>query len=306
MIVGPSIPITEGMILDSNISMDGEPPDYDPDAIYDLADRVTYQNYVFESLQAGNEDNVPPDANSDLFWVRIGAVNRFKPFESDIRRVRLYDQCTNPDEITFDIQPGQRFDMLGFFNLDAFSIQVVMTDPVAGEVYNRTVDLDDRSGIRSFWDWCFPTFKTQKSKVLFDLPPFLNAAISITISKAGGIAAVGQIVVARQIPLGTAIFGTEVSSRDYSTYDQDVNGQFSNFLRRPKQSIIDFRAAVSTDEAAYIQEVFFDSLSDRPAIYAAGEGTEHLGTTVFARGADLRLPLSANITFISIRAEQFV
>lgn len=306
MIVGPAIEITDLMITDTNVSIVGEPSAYDGVATYALAAQVTLGNYVFESLQAGNTGNTPPDGNIDEWWVRVGAINKFKPFESDIRRIRLYDQCTRAESITFDLKPDLRFDMIGFFNLDALSVQVVMTDVVAGEVYNHTIDLDDRSEANGFWGWCFPVFKTAKSKVLFDLPPYKNATVSITILKPGGTAGVGQIVLARQIDFGTVTFGTQLSNRSYSTYDQDINGQYSSYVSRGKARVVDFRAAVTTEEAEFIQEIFADHLSDRPAIYAAGENTEKFGTTVFARGEDLRLPLSASITFLTMKAEQFV
>lgn len=306
MIAGPAIEITDAMITNSNISTAGEPAAYDAGTSYALAAQVTYQNYVFESLQSSNIGNTPPDENVSEWWVRVRATNKFKPFEHDLRRIRLYDQCTNAESITFELAPNQRFDMIGFFNLDALSLQVVMTDPVAGEVYNETVDLDDRSNVVSFWDWYFPEFVTASEKVLFDLPPYKNATLEITISKPGGTAAVGQIALAKQVSFGDVVFGSSIGGRDFGTYDQDINGQYSNYVPRGKARVVNYRAAVTSEEAGRIARTFDNQLLGRAAIYSAGDGTERYGTTVFARGRDISLPLEASITFLTMTAEQFV
>ena len=231
MIAGPALQITEPMILSTNVAASALPA-YSSASTYRRLEEVTFQNYIFRSLQDANTGNQPPDENTDDWWVRVGAVEKFKPFEHDLRRVRLYDQCTNPEVVTFALKPGQRFDMLGFFNLSGQSLQVVMTDPSAGEVYRRVIGLDDRSGVRSFWDWWFPEFETAREKVLFDIPPFANATVEISIFNPGGTAGVGQIVLSKQIDFGRTVFGTEIKNRDYGTYEKDVNGQYTTYVPR--------------------------------------------------------------------------
>ncbi len=305
MIVGPQIQITDAMITASNVSTAGEPAAYDAATTYAADAEVTYEDYVFVSLQSSNTGNTPPDSNESAWWVRSRAINKMKPFEHDIRRVRLYDQCANADTITYTIEPGVRFDMIGFFNLDAITVQVVVTSASAGEVFNETIDLADNTEIVAFWTHRFSGFDYATEKVFLNVPIYSDAEIEITIDNTGGIAKVGQICIAQQIDLGTVIENTELRSRSFSTVEQDFNGQFTSYVNRGSVRIIDYKLAVTTEDARRLQRVFARDIENKPVMFTAGADTEKFGTTVFGRGTDFRLPLGTTLSFTTITAEQF-
>ena len=310
MIIGPQIQITDAMITATNISTAGEPAAYDAATTYALGDQVTYEFNVYESLQNSNTGNTPPrtsdlDANVNEYWVRIGAINKFKPFEHDIRRARLYDQCANSETITYTIRPDTQVDMIGFFNLDAISLQVVMTSDEDGEVYNETFDLADNSEVVDFWTHRFAPLTFDTEKVFFNLPIYLDAEIDITIINTGGTAKVGQIALARQRDLGITLIGTELSTRTISTMEQDVNGQFTSYVNRGSIRIIDYNLAANTASARRLQRIFQREVEAMPCIFTAGENTEKYGTTMFGYGKEFRLPTGATVSYATIISEQF-
>jgi len=184
---------------------------------------------VYESLAAGNVGNYPP---TDVLattpkWLEVSATNRWKTFDN-----KVGSQTSQATSITFKITPGAVFDSIAFLNLDAVSVQVVLTDPVEGEVYNETIDLISTviTGSSGIYDWYSYFFSSQfrlTDFVKFDIPPYLNAILDITITYTGGTAKVGGIVFGVQSTLGTTQYSPNIGIHDYSIKEQDPFGVWS-------------------------------------------------------------------------------
>jgi hypothetical protein len=184
---------------------------------------------IYESLVGGNVGNYPP---TDVLaaspnWVEVSATNRWKVFDSKVGA-----QTSQATSITYKLTPGIVFDSIGFLNINADSVQIVVTDPTDGIVYDKTVLLLTTAvtGLQAPIDWYsyfFSSFVTITDFVEFDLPPYLSGVIDITISKTGGTAYVGEIVLGTATNLGHSQMGAAVGIHDYSTKSADTWGVYS-------------------------------------------------------------------------------
>lgn len=160
-------------------------------------------------------------------WLEISATNRWKAFDT-----KVGTQTSQATSITHKITPGQVFDSIAFLNVDAITIQVVLTDPVEGIVYNKIIDLQTTiiTGAGTTIDWYtyfFSSIFRLTDVVLFDVPPYLNAVMDITITYTGGTAKVGGIVFGLQSTLGITQYSPNIGIHDYSIKEQDPFGVWS-------------------------------------------------------------------------------
>lgn len=114
--------------LTSNVAEEGTYPEYAPTATYALGDIVietvgeTASHHMFESLVAGNVGNPLTNAAK---WLDLGATNRFAMFDQSNGSA-----TKNETSIEVDVAVTGRADGIALLNLDAQSVDVVMT--VAG------------------------------------------------------------------------------------------------------------------------------------------------------------------------------
>ncbi len=164
-------------------------------------------------------------------WLELGATNKWKVFDQIIG-----SQTAASNTMAMVIKPGV-VDSIALLNLDAVSIDIVITDPVEGVVYTKSVDLLTTETsifqpvVINWYTYFFEQITKRADFALFDLPPYLNEQISITITYNGGTAKVGCIVVGLQAYVGITRPGIEVGLIDYSTKTTDTFGNYTIYER---------------------------------------------------------------------------
>ena len=185
---------------------------------------------IYESLAAANLANYPP---SDVLlatpkWLEISSTNRWKAFD-----VIVGSQTIQPTSITYEITAGEIFNSIAFLNLDAAEVNIVFTDPIDGEVYNETISLITTSvtGTTAIIDWYtyfFGAFIKITDFVQLDIPPYLNAVLTVTINNSTGVdAKVGAIIIGMQTTIGTTLAKPSVGIIDYSVKTVDAFGYYT-------------------------------------------------------------------------------
>lgn len=215
--------VTDAMLTSSNVSATTAAA-YNAGATYALGDRVqvdaTDSHLIYESLQGSNTNHTP--ATSPTWWALVGATNRWAMFDSTNS-----SQTSNADSIEVTIQASARVDAVALINISAATARVVMTDPIDGVVYDRTMDLTSESGITDYYEWFFEPV-IRKSDVAFTgLPPYLNASITITLTDTGNTVACGACVVGMAREIGRTRLGSGVGIQDYSVKTVDDFGNYT-------------------------------------------------------------------------------
>lgn len=202
---------------------------------YGIGDRVIVlsTHKVYQSLQAGNTGNNPlldiqndPD-NLPIWWVEISATNRWKAFDGLRNNV-----VTGSAPMTYVITPDIVTDALSILNIDAQSIDVVVTfDSV--EVYNESTLLVTR-GVSNWYEFFFNPFEQKRNIYVDGLPPLIGAEISVTLNRDVGDVSLGVLAVGTSTFIGKAVYGALSDIRSFSRTEPNDFGVTSLVRRTPK------------------------------------------------------------------------
>ena len=191
---------------------------------------------VYESQKDGNtgESLVLGTA-----WLLVGPTNYWAPFD----RLRN-TQAVSPVDISYTLVPGVRTTSIAVIGLDARSVTITVTS--AGvEVYSVTLQLSTRKS-RRWSEYYFGEFSTRKSIQLYNLPPYRNAQITVTVSKPSGLRAVGGIVIGNSVYLGETQYRPTSDHLNFSVIERDP---FGNIKLEPRRSVPKVREEIWFDKA---------------------------------------------------------
>ena len=184
------------------------------------ADHRTYQ-----SLQAGNVGHTP--ISSPTWWLDIGPTNRWKMF--DLLRNTQTEQAS---PLTVVITPGVRCNSLALLGLVGDSVTVTVTSGGV-TVYTHTQDLNTRE-VLDWYDYFFEPFSTMPSLVLFDLPPYTNAIITVAITRTTGNVSCGSLVLGSYVYIGGTQYNAESDALNFSTVERNT---FGDTLLIPRRTV---------------------------------------------------------------------
>jgi hypothetical protein len=163
-----------------------------------------------------------PTATGSLFWTVQRSTNRWKAFDQYIG-----DPSTRADNAAWVINVADVVNSVGLFGLSAATVQVVMLDTGGVERYNRIIELDDNTGVVDWGTYWFSPTVRRTDLVLTDLPPYADAAVTVTVTDTGGTVSVGQIVVGLSESLGETMNEVSLGIDDFSRKERDAFGRFS-------------------------------------------------------------------------------
>lgn len=271
------ITITEAMILSTNLAEDDH-PEWDGATTYaeDAYCIITGSTHaIYRSLQAGNLNNSPLDpANINVWWQRISATNRWKPFDD-----KPTVKATGAGSITFTFGGLGLVDGVALIGLEAESARLVITagDPVV-TVYDQTISLADSGSVVDWYTYFFEPTSYADKLIFPEVPPYSEATYEVTISGTGTVG-LGQLVLGRDHRIGTTVHGTGLGIEDFSSKEVDDFG--NAFVEEGYfAQIVDFEAKIDTQTASRVFKLLA-SRRAKPTVYYAGSNTDHFGTSVF-------------------------
>jgi len=187
MIFIKAIDITDAMLVSSTVA---EPSGSDPlawasptnYALGALAYRAGTHR-VYKRIVAG-ATGTPPEQDIAGYpgvtapnWKDYLPTNRWAMFDAEVNTQSV--QASGDMVIT--VAPGELADSLVLLEAEADEVEIEVTDGAAGPVvYTRTVDMVT-SVVTDAYEYCFEPFTRSSTLVLRDLPPYLNAHITVTL-----------------------------------------------------------------------------------------------------------------------------
>lgn len=178
-------------------------------------------------------------------WVDIGAVNRWMPFDRQPAQ-----QAVSDDPVYYKLKPGEFIRTLSIFNISRVTnVNVKVTDPVDGVIYDKDFDLVDNSNVVDMWTYLTLPISFKKELIITDLVCFRDSEIEITIN--GDNPAVGAIVTGNESPAGRCVTGTGVRSNQFSVRKENGFGGF-DIIQRGVGKIVRFRVAYDISQIEYL------------------------------------------------------
>lgn len=197
-------------------------PQWSSSESYVVGDRRMINHHNYEALIANTNKNPTGSPTDPPTWLDLGFTNRWKMFDDKVGTT-----TTNPESITLKIVPGKAVDAMAFFGVDAASVFVRVVDPYQGIIFESQVSAVSTDGIDDWYSYFFSPVDLNEDFALLDVPVGTYGSIEIVISKPGGIAAVGALIMGKMADLGETLYGTSVGITDYSRKDVDDFGNFT-------------------------------------------------------------------------------
>jgi hypothetical protein len=239
--VVPPIEITDANLVSSTAvePMSGSPSTesvYNSAATYGLGAEVisTVYHRKYESLQAANVGKplpVPPETETD-WWLDIGPTNKWAMF--DLERNTQTDSAS---PLTVVISLGtNRPNSIGLLKIEGTSVSISLNSAIgspAVNYYQHSESLSFRD-VRNWYDYFFEAFTTKTEVAKFDLPPYLNTYLTITITNTAGNAKCGGIVIGTAEEIGEVQRDAQFDLVQFSVIERDT---FGNATLIPRRSI---------------------------------------------------------------------
>lgn len=247
-------------------SLDSPITQQNPDVV--TGDSYTFNNNIYDVLIDNNDQ---PDSGSVLAvptWLDKGAINPLKMFDG-----KLDSLTTSTNDLTITITPNQLVSGIALFSINAVEIQVTMTDPTDGLVFDTgVISMLDNSGVNDWFAYYFAPYIKKSDFVSLSLPPYPDATIVVTIIGNGSSVSIGEIVLGRIFTLGISQFGTSVGILDFSEKEQDQFGNFS-ILQRKFSKRADYDVKMPTNTVSGAQRIL-SNFRATPAVWVGDENRE--------------------------------
>lgn len=258
--------VTPTMLTSSNVP---EPetgyPTWSSSTSYAVGDQVTYAQHIWTAAVA-NTNIAPGTVTTPATWTDLGADNRWRMFDDVIG-----SQSTNPGTVQVTVQPGTVVNSVALFNLSGLTAHIVMTDPIEGVVYDRTVSLRD-AGVTNWYDYFFAPIGEKTDIVLTDLPTYGTASITLTVDAGSGTAAVGSFIIGTVIQLGCTQWGVSGGITDFSRKVRDEFGNFT-IVERSFAKERSFNVVVETSQMASLERTLA-ALRAKPVVWVGDDDYE--------------------------------
>ena len=247
----PPITITDALLTSSTVA---EPAAGEtawnaatPYLVGDEAIR-TSTHRIYERLVAGTTATAPESDTTN--WLDIGPTNRLSMFDT-LRN----SATTAATTMTIVVTPGQRVDSIALMGVVGETATISMTSggPV---VYTVTDNLVLRNTL-SWTNYFFGAFKYSGSTVHFDLPPYSNGIITVTISRSSGTVSCGAMVLGQSVYMGQVLSQAKSEALNFSSVTRDA---FGNATLVPRRTV------PATNSTLHITNDMVDTLRDLRAL----------------------------------------
>jgi hypothetical protein len=178
----------------------------------------------YESLVGSNSGN-PPAIDDGTKWLDIGPTNRWAML--DLLR-NTGTVAASPLEVV--LAPGERVNTIGLVGVVADEVTIEV-EADAGVVYSYTQSLRSRNTL-GWYDYFFGRFRQVGGLVRYDLPPYTNATITVTLTRASGDVSCGGVILGTYVDLGDAETSAESDALNFSVIDRDEFGSAVLIQRR--------------------------------------------------------------------------
>jgi len=244
---------------------------------------VDFGTFLYQSLVNSNTGNQPD--TSPTFWVLIGPDNTHAMFDDQVSTA-----TTSTTPLTVVLSPGY-MNSLALLGLVGNQVVINVTDGAGGpNVYSKTISLDG-TFIYDWYMYFFEPYVQVGEVVLTDIPPYVNARLTMTLSRTSGTVSIGQLVFGTFYDLGETEYGGATAGIiDYSRKETDEFG-VTAFVRRAFSKRMSLRMMLDTTQINKVQRVLSD-LRATPAVWIGADGDDFLPLVVYGFYRDFSIDVA--------------
>lgn len=225
---------------------------------------VSYNTYLYQSLQASNLNKQPDLATSSLWWIKIGSDNRYAMFD-----LQVGQKTTRTTSLTVTIAPGATVDSVALIDVVCSTAKITVRSSLGGTIiYEKTAGL---SGAEVF-DWYTYFFSDPLqdiTQVVFqDIPTTPTPYITLEmIGETGTEVSIGEMVFGVLTTLGGTQYGASAGIVDYSVKETDEFGN-TFFVERAYSKRLSASVFIQNSRLTKVQTLLY-SLRAKPCVWIA-------------------------------------
>lgn len=187
--------------------------------------------HKFECIQAHTSaaDKAPeafPDDETNGYWLDLGAVNKFAPFQLDRN---TQNDAASPYSVSVD--PGERFSDIGIGNIIADEVTLEVYDETPTLVRTETKQLLVRD-VYSWYDWLYQPHRQIKKTIFTNLPSVSTHTFKLIFTRTAGNVRVGHIIPGVGFHIGDAEYKAKVKRENFSSFARTFDGEVKIKRRR--------------------------------------------------------------------------
>jgi len=206
-------------------------------ATYPLGATCSHDRWCFESLAADNTGHPLPvwPERKTAWWINVATTNKWAMF--DLSRTT---QTVTEGPLTVRVALRQRANTIGIGGMRGNSLEISATSVTGGgAVYPNghsrsktgVFDLNTRQ-VNNYYEFAFEPFSTRASHVIFDLPPYSDIIVTVTLSSSTGNVKCGSMVFGTYIFIGSVIGPVVADTRGFTDYTYDNYGNKEIVVKR--------------------------------------------------------------------------
>ncbi len=243
---------------------------YNSGTTYPLGATCSRAQRTYESLVADNTDNTPPvwpEKETD-YWFDVGPTNKYAMFD-----LNSNTQTVHTSPLTVVFAPGERINTIGLTGMNCNTLQISATSVTGGGTIYPNENTESSTGIfdlntrivRNGYDYSFEPFSTIASNVIFDVPPFSDIIITVTLTSTTGNVKCGAAIAGTYIYIGDVEYSATADSLNFSTVDRDLYGNATLVPRAsfPKTSQTLFLSSIYVNRVMQAKKL----LDAKPALW---------------------------------------
>lgn len=237
-------------------------------------------HYIYECVQAAAGRTVSPELD-DKYWLKTKKPsNRQAMFDGLIST-----QTISTSTLTVVVKPGF-FNCIALYSLQGDTIAVTVRNGSGGPVvYSYSGSLVE--DVPDWYEWFFSPIYYKSKLVLPDLLPYDAAEITIVITPADGLAAIGLQAGGDLVNLNSLIGGTKFGAKaepvTYSYIDVAKDGTRTIV---PGNNATNLRLSVDLEQADLDPALFtLQSILGKPCAFIGSRVAGYAGLNVFGLGS---------------------
>lgn len=172
---------------------------------------------VWRSMLDGNLGNDPSTTTGK--WQNRGVENRLAMFDGSLGTATQDD-----DEIVVTVTPARVVTDLQLLGVRGYDVQVTMTDPVHGPLYDSGAIVMLRPSGLSHWGYFFNPIEFEPRLLISGLPAFTNASITVRIRNPGAQVRCAEMILGRSVWLGDTYWRPSIGYDEWGTKERDPWG----------------------------------------------------------------------------------
>jgi hypothetical protein len=285
------IPVTDAVFVSSTVT-EAEYAAYSAATNYAVSNRCIYNHVIYETVQTPNTAHQPDI--SPLFWAAVSPSNRWAMFDTEIST-----QTVAASSLSVVIKPGY-VNSLALFGLLGDSLTITVRDGLAGAVvYSKNITLDGTI-IADYYQYFFEPSVALQEVGLTDLPPYINAHITIAIT--GASVGCGILIAGTMYELGDTQLGASAGIIDYSRKDTSASG-ITSFTKRKYSKRMSAQLWLNNAQLNKVQQVL-TGLRATPCAWIGTDTAGYESLTLFGFYRDFSLDVAyADVSYCHLEIE---